>query len=536
MKKVNWLCGMTLIGVALLSSGKVHAATNTPTVNNEPTITNTTNNSSDNTTAITSSTNSSQSSSETITSNAATNNDNNVATSSSTNTSGATNSNTNTKTDTNANATTNTANTAKVENTNGTVKINYTGKGQVAVWDNYEAPHKVIKYVAKNSEWKTYQVATLADNSQWYNLGGSQWVDGRYAIKNETSVPTNKPNNTAKVENISSTVNIQYTGKGQVAVWDNYEAPHKVIKYVPKNSSWKAYQVATLADNSQWYNLGGSQWVDGRYAVEANKVEDKPTTSIPNASGWTINNVNTNVTIAYSGKGQVAVWNGYSDGKKVVKYVPNASSWKVLKEAIPQNGYVWYNLGGDQWITSQYANVQKVANNGVVTTKTVAVPSQNSHQPYADPADMRKTDYWNKTSETKAHPNLRNVKDLWIRVSILGNRTYVMSGNTPVYTLYSSAGRIVNGKSLTPTGTYYVQPERGETFVGAHYYVSWKDHGVYLFHSTITNGYNGPYDMQAAKLLGTQPLSHGCIRLTVPDAKWFYQQLPVGTKVVIANN
>ncbi|WP_396133693.1 L,D-transpeptidase family protein, partial [Faecalibacillus intestinalis] len=29
---------------------------------------------------------------------------------------------------------------------------------------------------------------------------------------------------------------------------------------------------------------------------------------------------------------------------------------------------------------------------------------------------------------------------------------------------------------------------------------------------------------------------HGCVRLSVPDAKWFYENIKEGTKVVITND
>ena len=253
-------------------------------------------------------------------------------------------------------------NQSKIIDQKGVVQINYSGKGKVAVWDAPEGNHHIVKYVNKNTKWNFFKTANINGNT-WYNLGGNQWVDGRYAIKNiSTGTPSNQPIiSNAKIENINSSINIQYTGKGQVAVWNGYGNNKKIVKYVPKNSSWKAYQVVTLADNSQWYNLGGNQWVSSKYAVETNKVVNKPAPSLSNTNtNWTINNVNNNVKINYTGKGQVAVWDGYGNNKKIVKYVPKNSSWKVLKEATPQNGYVWYNLGGDQWITSEFTNAQKV--------------------------------------------------------------------------------------------------------------------------------------------------------------------------------
>ncbi|WP_297818848.1 L,D-transpeptidase [uncultured Lactobacillus sp.] len=341
----------------------------------------------------------------------------------------------------------------------------------------------------------------------------------------------------AAVQNKNSVVKINYSGKGKVAVWNSYDSNKKLTgNYLANNSNWKSFKVATLADKSQWYNLGGNQWVDGKYILNSSsKVEQKPS-EVNNSvnNNWKVANSQGVVKITYSGRGKVAIWNNYDHGHVTGNYLSPATNWKFFKEAVPVNGEVWYNLGGNQWISSKYTNLQKVAKNGqIITTATV---NKTSHQPYADPSTLRNPKQWWNSSENKAYPNLKNVKNLWIRVSILGNRTYVMSGNTPVYTMYSSAGRLVNGKSLTPTGTFYVQRERGTTFSGAHYWVSWKDHGVYLFHSTVTNGYNGPYNLTEAAKLGTQPLSHGCIRLTVKDSQWFYNQLPVGTKVVIANN
>lgn len=160
---------------------------------------------------------------------------------------------------------------------------------------------------------------------------------------------------------------------------------------------------------------------------------------------------------------------------------------------------------------------------------------------------MRTPINWKESSETVPYPDLSKVKDFWVKVALLKNRTYLMSGNKVIYTMYCSGGLFhkdsKTGKMVsdTPTGTFQIQPERGDSFYndslneGANYWVSWKDNGVYLFH-TVPTKKDGSYNVPEAKKLGKEPASHGCIRLSVPDAKWMMQNLKVGTKVVVEND
>ncbi|WP_304653454.1 L,D-transpeptidase [uncultured Ligilactobacillus sp.] len=151
---------------------------------------------------------------------------------------------------------------------------------------------------------------------------------------------------------------------------------------------------------------------------------------------------------------------------------------------------------------------------------------------------------WQKSSETKPYPDLDQVSDFWIKVDLKKNRTYLMSGDKVIYTMYSSGGAYHHDeetgkyKSYTPTGTFYIEPERGDSFYnaslneGANNWVSFKDHGIYLFHSVPTDA-SGNYNVEEAKKLGKKAASHGCIRLSVPDSKWMSENLKTGTKVVI---
>ena len=172
------------------------------------------------------------------------------------------------------------------------------------------------------------------------------------------------------------------------------------------------------------------------------------------------------------------------------------------------------------------------------TSKAQQQPNSASH--------MRVPIDWRKSSETVPYPDLAKTKNFWFKVSLKGNRTYLYDGNKLIYTMYSTGGvykknpQTGKTESMTPTGTYHAQAERGDSFFnqslneGANYYVSWLDHGKYLFHSVPTKA-GGAYNVEEANKLGKSTGSHGCIRLSVPDAQWMSTHLPVGTKIVIVN-
>ena len=109
-----------------------------------------------------------------------------------------------------------------------------------------------------------------------------------------------------------------------------------------------------------------------------------------------------------------------------------------------------------------------------------------------------------------------------------GNNGYII----PVKRFACSVGL---PSTPTPTGTYYTPAKyRWHTLMGPSYgqYCTRIVGGV-LFHSVA--GYNmTSYNIRARDFnkLG-QPASHGCVRLCVRDAKWIYDNCPLGTKVRI---
>ena len=149
--------------------------------------------------------------------------------------------------------------------------------------------------------------------------------------------------------------------------------------------------------------------------------------------------------------------------------------------------------------------------------------------------NMRFPINWRLSSENVPYPDIQNLSNLNILVSVKQQRVFIRNGNQILYTMYCSTG---TPSEPSPIGHFHIQSERGRTFynpktnMGANYWVSFKDNGVYLFHSVPINA-NGQYIISEAQKLGKQSGSHGCVRLSVSDAKWFYQNIPNGTPVTI---
>ena len=141
---------------------------------------------------------------------------------------------------------------------------------------------------------------------------------------------------------------------------------------------------------------------------------------------------------------------------------------------------------------------------------------------------------WLKPSQQVDYPDPAAHPGLSLEVSLQDQRVYVRDGSQLLYTMYASTGM----DDSTPKGSFRIQSERGDHFynpsegMGARYYTSFLNHGVFLFHSVPTDS-KGGYIKEEADMLGIRPGSHGCIRLTVPDARWIMQSVPTGTPVLV---
>ena len=111
----------------------------------------------------------------------------------------------------------------------------------------------------------------------------------------------------------------------------------------------------------------------------------------------------------------IAVWNSYEDGKQqTVKYLPYQSSWKTYKKVKTVKGETWYNLGGNQWISSdnveEEAPIAVTADLSAVATAVSQVPAANVNNaqqataPVAQPAQQAATTTANTVSVATTAP------------------------------------------------------------------------------------------------------------------------------------
>ena len=111
----------------------------------------------------------------------------------------------------------------------------------------------------------------------------------------------------------------------------------------------------------------------------------------------------------------------------------------------------------------------------------------------------------------------------WIDINLTTQTVTAYQGQTPVYTARASTG---TWATPTVVGTFSIYVKYASTTMsGPGYYLTNVPHTMYFYRGY---GIHGAYWHNN---FGT-PMSHGCVNLSLPDAEWFYNWAPVGTKVV----
>ena len=135
---------------------------------------------------------------------------------------------------------------------------------------------------------------------------------------------------------------------------------------------------------------------------------------------------------------------------------------------------------------------------------------------------------------------LKALKPYEVKVSTDDQRVYVYGlDDNNEYTVLVKKMKCSTGRNATPTpkGTYQATTGPGARWHYFKKYKCWAQYAYYIegdimFHSVLYNQKDGPVTQSSVNNLGSKA-SHGCVRLSVEDAKWLYQNCPKGTKVVV---
>lgn len=124
-----------------------------------------------------------------------------------------------------------------------------------------------------------------------------------------------------------------------------------------------------------------------------------------------------------------------------------------------------------------------------------------------------------------------------VKVAISEQKVYVYKNDVEIKTMDCSSG-LKGIDSDTPIDNYKINSYYGQSFYsskykqGARYWVGFSG-AEYLFHSVPTEE-DGDIIATQADMIGKRA-SHGCIRLSVEDAFWFYETIPEGADVITTN-
>ena len=187
-----------------------------------------------------------------------------------------------------------------------------------------------------------------------YRIGTQkQWIPAQY---------TNWDDGSSRKQNVNA-VTIKYVPGYGINLWKTPASKEWTGRRLPHNSSWKVFGTAVGDDGYVWYNLGGDQWIPSRY------------TNKPIKAAASDSNV---VTIKYVPGYGINLWKTPASKEWTGRRLAHNSSWRVYKTAVGDDGYIWYNLGGDQWIPSRYTNRPVKASSSATSSQSSKASSSSA--------------------------------------------------------------------------------------------------------------------------------------------------------------
>lgn len=126
------------------------------------------------------------------------------------------------------------------------------------------------------------------------------------------------------------------------------------------------------------------------------------------------------------------------------------------------------------------------------------------------------------TLVSQGHSAVVAVGDKRVVIDVPGQKLNAYQGDTLVFSTHVSTGKL--GKS-TPPGSYKAGPVKERMHYSKLYNNAPMPYSVQVNNDIFIHGF---------KSVPKKPASHGCIRVPIPAAKWFYSWIEVGDPVTIS--
>ncbi|QEU46288.1 hypothetical protein FMM01_02785 [Schleiferilactobacillus harbinensis] len=151
--------------------------------------------------------------------------------------------------------------------------VNYVKPYGIALWNGYGSNKAYAgRKLTAGSRWATYKAVQADDGNIYFNLGGNQYIAGNYLdLNNEYSTQAMK-----------GVVKINYVPGYGIMIWKNAGGTGALNKYLKHGTYWRLLSRAVVNGHT-WYNLGGNQWLDSKYAILMDDYTRGPKTYGQNA-------------------------------------------------------------------------------------------------------------------------------------------------------------------------------------------------------------------------------------------------------------
>lgn len=260
----------------------------------------------------------------------------------------------------------------------------------------------------------------------------------------------------------------------------------------------------------------------------AGNLEDKPVIS---GTGKTNNAASkTNTQLQAQAEIQKTTFKAGDKGKQVVE----------IQKKINKFGYS-ITADGDygeetEYIVMDFQFRHNLEINGIISGKTLELLNKTPNKDTIYKAQAQAVINTN-TSEAGTYENEVNNEDCpsysnyLIMVNLSKQQVYIFNGSAHSWKLINTFS-CASGKDATPTikGKFYLGDKGTQFTPGNGVYCKYYSQisGNYLFHSIL-------YDAKGDVIDSTlgETASHGCIRLALENAKYIYENVPIGSGIWI---